>query len=337
MSQQIQLRRGTASQWTAANPTLAEGEIGIETDTGLYKVGNGVNNWAARPYSTLRNIDTGTIINMTGQATPAAPASNSLNLFAKDLGGRMMLRQQGPSGISTPLQPSFFQNNIVMINTSASTSVGVIGNSVTSVGTISYPTITQQYGYMANFVSAATAAATAGTGNSAVLWQRGDASGSNGFFFNARLGFSDASYNESGASTGTRVFVGLTNQTLAASVASDNPAGHYCGFFRRSVNGGATDTNWQFATKNNVTLSLTNTGLVFSAEKVYDFYIFCPPQGSEIFWRIDNVTDGTTAEGSTTTNIPGATVFMRAGFQLLTVDAVARNIRMQRVYTESDR
>jgi hypothetical protein len=35
----IQLRRGTASEWTSANPTLSPGEIGFETDTGKFKIG----------------------------------------------------------------------------------------------------------------------------------------------------------------------------------------------------------------------------------------------------------------------------------------------------------
>ena len=37
MSTLIQLRRGTAAEWSAANPVLASGEIGLETDTGLFK------------------------------------------------------------------------------------------------------------------------------------------------------------------------------------------------------------------------------------------------------------------------------------------------------------
>ena len=32
--QQIKLRRDTAANWTSANPTLAAGELGFETDTG---------------------------------------------------------------------------------------------------------------------------------------------------------------------------------------------------------------------------------------------------------------------------------------------------------------
>ncbi len=41
----MQQRRGTAQQWTDANPRLAAGEIGFETDTGKFKVGDDVNFW----------------------------------------------------------------------------------------------------------------------------------------------------------------------------------------------------------------------------------------------------------------------------------------------------
>jgi hypothetical protein len=47
----IKLRRGTASQWTTANPVLAAGEIGLETDTNKTKYGNGSTAWASLPYS----------------------------------------------------------------------------------------------------------------------------------------------------------------------------------------------------------------------------------------------------------------------------------------------
>lgn len=47
----IQLRRGTAAQWTSANPTLSAGEIGIETDTLFIKVGNGSTSWTSLTYA----------------------------------------------------------------------------------------------------------------------------------------------------------------------------------------------------------------------------------------------------------------------------------------------
>jgi len=46
----IRVRRGTAAAWTAANPTLALGEIGAETDTLRFKVGTGAATWTALPY-----------------------------------------------------------------------------------------------------------------------------------------------------------------------------------------------------------------------------------------------------------------------------------------------
>lgn len=39
-------RRGTAAQWAAANPILGDGEMGIEKDTGIIKIGDGVTAWA---------------------------------------------------------------------------------------------------------------------------------------------------------------------------------------------------------------------------------------------------------------------------------------------------
>ena len=46
----MQQRRGTAAQWTAANPILAAGEIGFETDTSKFKMGNGSSTWSALTY-----------------------------------------------------------------------------------------------------------------------------------------------------------------------------------------------------------------------------------------------------------------------------------------------
>jgi hypothetical protein len=47
---QIQIRRGTAAQWTSTNPTLASGEQGFETDTNKMKIGNGATAWTSLPY-----------------------------------------------------------------------------------------------------------------------------------------------------------------------------------------------------------------------------------------------------------------------------------------------
>lgn len=51
MPNKIQLRRGTAAQWTSANPILLDGELGYESDTGKFKVGNGTASWSNLNYS----------------------------------------------------------------------------------------------------------------------------------------------------------------------------------------------------------------------------------------------------------------------------------------------
>jgi len=52
MATRMQQRRGTAAQWTDADPILAAGEIGFETDTGKFKIGNGTSEWSALSYFT---------------------------------------------------------------------------------------------------------------------------------------------------------------------------------------------------------------------------------------------------------------------------------------------
>ena len=47
----IQLRNDTAENWNTQNPVLLEGEMGVETDTGKTKIGNGTDHWKALKYS----------------------------------------------------------------------------------------------------------------------------------------------------------------------------------------------------------------------------------------------------------------------------------------------
>ena len=56
MPVQIQFRRDTAAAWTAANPTLAAGELGLETDTSFYKIGNGSTAWTSLAYGSIQGI-----------------------------------------------------------------------------------------------------------------------------------------------------------------------------------------------------------------------------------------------------------------------------------------
>jgi len=53
---QFQFRRGTSTEWSNSNPTLASGEIGIETNTNLFKIGNGSTAWNSLSYGGIQGI-----------------------------------------------------------------------------------------------------------------------------------------------------------------------------------------------------------------------------------------------------------------------------------------
>ena len=64
----ILLRNDTATAWSTANPVLMKGEIGIETDTNKFKIGDGVKAWSALSY-------VGTQVEVTGEGEVITGAS----------------------------------------------------------------------------------------------------------------------------------------------------------------------------------------------------------------------------------------------------------------------
>ena len=87
----ILIRRDTAANWTANNPTLAAGEFGHETDTGKLKLGNGSTAWNSLGYQsnvTSVNGSTGAVTGLAPTASPTftgivtIPAGASISGFA---------------------------------------------------------------------------------------------------------------------------------------------------------------------------------------------------------------------------------------------------------------
>lgn len=80
MPTKIRLRRGTATSWNTAQtaagstPLLAQGEIGYETNTGYFKIGDGTTLWGALPYADS-GARTPTQFNLTFDSTLSATSS----------------------------------------------------------------------------------------------------------------------------------------------------------------------------------------------------------------------------------------------------------------------
>lgn len=73
----IKLRRGTAAEWTTANPVLSAGEMGIETDTNRSKYGDGTTAWSSLSYtvgdsSGIGSIDWTSVTNKPTEFPPEA-------------------------------------------------------------------------------------------------------------------------------------------------------------------------------------------------------------------------------------------------------------------------
>jgi hypothetical protein len=73
----LQLRRGEAGQWVAANPTLAPGEIGIETDTNTFKFGDGSTPWNSLSYALSQTVDDYILLSTKGVANGVASLDSS--------------------------------------------------------------------------------------------------------------------------------------------------------------------------------------------------------------------------------------------------------------------
>jgi hypothetical protein len=79
MATRMQQRRGTTAQWTSADPILASGEIGFESDSGKFKIGDGINHWSALSYYASAD-------DIAGLIDGAPELLNTLNELAAAIG-----------------------------------------------------------------------------------------------------------------------------------------------------------------------------------------------------------------------------------------------------------
>ena len=123
MATRMQQRRGTAAQWTSANPVLNAGEIGWESDTNKFKIGDGTNHWANIDYF----IDANSTVN---------PSFGSSIVFegatANDF--ETTLQVTDPTGDRTITLPDVTGTVITTGNLSDITNIGVFTSTIVMEG-----------------------------------------------------------------------------------------------------------------------------------------------------------------------------------------------------------
>jgi hypothetical protein len=270
----------------------------------------------------------GSLVLETRSSDPGSAPANTVGMFAQKTAGRPMLMQaSGATMAATAMQTALFGNQIMFIKPGGGATLTADGTQTLDDNTVSHPAADQVFGFMANFATAATSGDDAGTSSANTAAFRGSTAGANGFFYMARVGIVDA--------TNIRIFSGMADQTVSTMVSADNPAGNYVGF--QISNPSYIGSNWQFVTKDNTTQNRVDSGFVYAANKVYDLYFMCTKQCAAITWEIRNVTDGTSAAGTTSSNLPTTTAALRMVLGVESETTAAKNIRMQQMYFESDR
>jgi hypothetical protein len=156
MSTKIQLRRDTASNWTNANPILAQGEAGLELVTNRVKYGDGSTPWTSLAYaSSINYADLQNKPALTGFSVITAPASGGGSLTLSNTTFTFTpasLDSITSNQIKAALQFNPIQLNSLSIgaNASAGGSGGITYNNTTGVFTYTPPDLS---GYLTTITS----------------------------------------------------------------------------------------------------------------------------------------------------------------------------------------
>lgn len=288
-------------------------------------------------------------VNLAGiSSEPAAPASGNLKFYSKNVGGRMMPKVVGPSGIDTALQPFLGTNRVVMFQPQTGTTGtgGALGPPWTAGGTVSHPTPATTAPALSNQMKRTRYANVVTTTNQTLgvrfnsaseqMFWRGNAAGLGGFFFYTRF------IVELWPAATVRLFAGLSSTASTSVVASDTVINNTIGLWHDTTDPATGAGAFNFVTRDATTTTKQQITLsnAIAAGNSYDFTMFCPPNGSTVTWRLVDLVNNVTYTNSTSTTLPASTAFMQPQVQMSngTANTVVTTtaIGIVSIYVESD-
>lgn len=278
--------------------------------------------------------------NMTaGASIPATPAAGKIALWARTIAGRNLPASVDENGLACWMQPFLGRNRIGMVqavgNSSAQlTNWGIANTSIVgtatsrSVATTNFFTSLRRIGYVSSSTAGNLAKLTLSI--TSQFW-RGNSAGLGGFTMVARWGTSDAATVAS-----ARTFVGMS----AGSLNTLDPS-----TYTQLVGVGAdsADSNLQIITNDGTgTATKIDLGANFPANTLstdaYELMLFCPPNGSSIYYQVTRLgTSVTPATGTISTDLPDATALMTPVIQRCNgPTALAVGLDFMHLYLETD-
>lgn len=310
-----------AGSLTVSLPSTLIAPGSIQT-TGVLTVG-GTNNYLA-----LTSVTT----------EPTTPTAGTVDVYSESIAGYEGLRFINSTNADSFLQPSLASKRIIILTPGTGTGFVSTGTTLSSTGTIGNPSPLTSVSLLTSvrtlsYTTGTTAQTYVSIRSSQTECWRGNAAGLGGFFFVARFGVTTLV-------TGNRIFIGLTDNPAAPSavVYGDPTTNTTPGKVGMAIN--ASTGNWDFV--NNVTgtvPTITALGANFpvTGGNLFELILFSAPNGSNIQYKVTNLSTGTIATGTLTTNIPASGTFLGIiSYITNNATAVSAVMQMQRIYLESD-
>lgn len=240
-------------------------------------------------------------------AAPSAPPAGKAAVYARNRAGAPWIDVMRPSGRDFPLQPHFGVNRIANWSPSVTTTITTEGLPITSVGTVSTPTLaaTNLAASMRRWRLTSAAVVDSAADQRSAGWAcwRGNAAGLGGWTFVTRISLTTLQ------ATGMGYF-GLYGSTAALATTLTLATAINCigiGFQR------GTHTRWQLLANDGTGApTLTDMGASFSIATggVLTLFIATPPNGSSVWVRVVEEVSGAVFEQEITADLPANTQFL---------------------------
>ena len=240
-------------------------------------------------------------------AAPSPPPIGKAAVYARNRAGAPWIDVMRPSGRDFPLQPHFGVNRIANWSPSVTTTITTEGLPITSVGTVSTPTLaaTNLAASMRRWRLTSAAVVDSAAEQRSAGWAcwRGNATGLGGWTFVTRISLTTLQATGMG-------FFGLYGSTAALATTLTLATAINCigiGFQR------GTHTRWQLVANDGTGApTLTDMGASFGIATggVLTLYIAAPPNGSSVWVRVVDEVSGAVFEQEITTDLPANTQFL---------------------------
>jgi hypothetical protein len=171
----FQFRRGTAASWTSANPTLSAGEMGIETDTAKFKVGDGTTAWASLAYGGIQGpqgvagTSPNAFLNVTGNTGTATADTSSDSLLISGANGIVTTATDNPEVLAITPTYGTTSNTFAQGNDSRITGAVQTTRTLTGTAPITIDGVNTGVDLSANRTVAIAAATTSAAGSLSAL------------------------------------------------------------------------------------------------------------------------------------------------------------------------